>query len=209
MRELIVSQAQACWQEQIQKEAAIRANWNIRYGQRYLKDRTKPKKQPLQAPLKASLAMDPVPPSSKKVQLKPPETQWSQDQLPRPRSAQGHPPKEDRFRQARGATHKLADQRRPEDLDMKRVPSSTLKLLYQGISYDGQGRAQYFRERNQKTPMEKFQYPILSSWEYGWHVGPVMKNFRTPTYARVLPITKSFYTKNGIFHCPRRTDQVM
>ncbi|XP_069875035.1 protein SPMIP1 [Dipodomys merriami] len=205
MRDLLITQAQNCWQERIQKEAAIRANWRIHYGQQYLKDRTKAKRHTWQVPLNTSLPVDPVHPGCKKV----PETQRIQDQLPRPRSVQGHPPKGERFGQAREDTHKLAEQRKQEDFLMKPVPSSTLKLLYQGVSYDGQGRAQYFKERYQQTPMERFQYPILSSWEYGWHVGPVMKNFRTPTYARVHPISKSFYTTNGAFKFPRRTDQVM
>lgn len=54
---------------------------------------------------------------------------------------------------------------------MRQVPPSTLQLLFQGISHDGQGRALYLRERHRQKPEEKFQYPILSSWEYGWHVG--------------------------------------
>lgn len=39
--------------------------------------------------------------------------------------------------------------------------------------------------------------------------GDVMKNYRTPAHAKTHPITDSFYIKNGIFHIPRRSDDLM
>lgn len=54
---------------------------------------------------------------------------------------------------------------------MKPPTSATLKLLFQGISHDGQGRTLYLKERHQLIPEKKYKYPMVSSWEYGWHVG--------------------------------------
>lgn len=63
---------------------------------------------------------------------------------------------------------------------MRRAPPGTLKLLFQGISHDGQGRALYLRERHRQKPEEKFLYPVLSSWEYGWNIGKGHHPVATP-----------------------------
>ncbi|XP_012644786.1 uncharacterized protein LOC105884915 [Microcebus murinus] len=207
-REPLTSQNQACWQEHIQKEAAARVAWKINYGHKYLKEGTRPRKRLQQAPFRPALVAGPVPATSsfdhKEVQVGRPETRGVWNQLSGGVGVQGAPPKGDR-----GTTQGPAGQTRPEGLEMRQVPSSTLQLLFQGISHDGQGRALYLRERHRQKPEEKFRYPILSSWEYGWHVGDAVRHTKAPAYAKVQPITKAFYTKSGIFHFPRRTDQLM
>uniref|UniRef100_A0A8C5L2H9 Predicted gene 45521 n=1 Tax=Jaculus jaculus TaxID=51337 RepID=A0A8C5L2H9_JACJA len=194
MRDLFgTNQNQAYWAERLQKEAVARATWNLRYGHKYLKEGRAREQHP-RAPGRTALSVDPVSATgfsvSTGVQISQLETQGNQG---------------DRACQAKD----VAIQNKPEALDMRKPPRDTLKLLYQGISHDGQGRAQYLQERHQQSPREKFPYPILSSWEYGWHLGDIMKNYRTPAYARVQPISKVFYTKNSIFHIPRRKDQLM
>ncbi|XP_029324557.1 protein ATP6V1FNB [Mus caroli] len=92
---------------------------------------------------------------------------------------------------------------------MKPPAPATLKLLFEGISHDGQGRTLYLKERHQVIPEKKYKYPMVSSWAYGWHVGDFMKDYRTPAHAKTHPITKSFYVKNGIFSRPRRSDDIM
>lgn len=54
---------------------------------------------------------------------------------------------------------------------MRPVSPLTKAPLYQGFSHEGKGRQQYLRKRAQKGPEEKFDYPILSSWDYGWRLG--------------------------------------
>ena len=54
---------------------------------------------------------------------------------------------------------------------MKPPTPATRKLLFQGISHDGRGRTRYLKERHQVIPEKKYKYPMVSSWEYGWHVG--------------------------------------
>ncbi|XP_044611064.1 uncharacterized protein [Equus asinus] len=134
MKDLFLSQNQACWQEHIQKEAAARVAWKINYGHKYPKEGPIPGKRLQQAPLRSALGVGPMPVTSS--------------------------------------------------------PDSK-------------------EERHRQKPEEKYPYPILSSWEYGWHVGGAMEDTRAPTYARSQPITKTFYIKNTVFHIPRRTDQLM
>ncbi|XP_014439900.1 uncharacterized protein LOC106733974 [Tupaia chinensis] len=145
----------------------------------------------------------------KEVQIGQPETKRVLNQPSRGVGVQGSPAKGDRVWEARRAAQRPAGQTRPPGLAMRPVPPSTLQLLFQGLSHEGQGRTQYLRERHRQKPEEKFQYPVLSSWEYGWHVGDAMRDPKPPTYAKIQPITKVFYMESGIFHFPRRTDQLM
>ncbi|GIX78058.1 uncharacterized protein CDAR_385421 [Caerostris darwini] len=43
--------------------------------------------------------------------------------------------------------------------------------LYNGISHDGRGRAEYLKNRYQQDPEEKFHKKVCSNWEYGWNIG--------------------------------------
>ncbi|XP_040589412.1 protein ATP6V1FNB-like [Mesocricetus auratus] len=208
MRDLLINSSnQAFWEERIRKEVVTRATWNIRYGHKYPKEAPRTRKQPQQASSGSVLKAGPVPapgsPVRKEAQAVWPETRGVQDQLFKPGGVQG-----DRAKQARGAPGYPAAQGRPENLEMRQPTPSTLKLLFQGISHEGQGRTLYLKERNRLIPEKKYKYPILSSWEYGWHIGDA-KDFRTPAHAKTHPIANSFYTKNGIFHIPRRTDHLM
>ncbi|XP_038204611.1 protein ATP6V1FNB [Arvicola amphibius] len=208
MREMFNSPNQAAWGERIKKEMVARATWNIRYGHKYLKEGSRTRKQARQAPCGSVLKAGPVPatgsPVRKEIQVGWPETKRVQDQLFKAGGVQG-----DRVRQPRGSPRYSAAQGRPEDLEMRQPTPATLKLLFQGISHDGQGRTLYLKERNRLIPEKKYKYPMVSSWEYGWHVGDVMKDYDSPTHARSQSIAKSFYIKSSIFHIPRRTDDLM
>ncbi|KAK7119053.1 hypothetical protein R3I94_021034 [Phoxinus phoxinus] len=80
--------------------------------------------------------------------------------------------------------------------------------LYQGLSNEGKGRHLYLRKRAQKGPEEKFDYPILSSWDYGWRLGDYEIDCRTPASGRSGIVRSTFYTRNGIFNIPTGTDQL-
>uniref|UniRef100_A0AC11EBY1 Uncharacterized protein n=1 Tax=Ovis aries TaxID=9940 RepID=A0AC11EBY1_SHEEP len=179
MKDLLTSQKQACWQEHIRKETAARVAWNLSYGHKHLKEGALPRKQPQKAAFPSAFGA-------------------------RPSQATSSPDSKE-VPAGRLETRELQDQ-------LSRgvgVQGPAPKLLFQGISHDGQGRASYLRERYRQKPEEKFLYPIVSSWEYGWHMGEAMKDARPPTYARFQPITKKFYIKSNIFHVARRTDQLM
>lgn len=44
-------------------------------------------------------------------------------------------------------------------------------LTDQSVFLQGKGRRLYLQRRGQKRPEEKFDFPLLSSWEYGWRLG--------------------------------------
>lgn len=54
---------------------------------------------------------------------------------------------------------------------MRPVSPQSRETLYNGLSKEGKGRSQYLKRRTQKMPEERFDYPLLSSWEYGWRLG--------------------------------------
>lgn len=162
MKDLLTSQGQARWEERIRKEAVARATWKVNHGHKYPKERSLPGKRLQQALFHSPLGVGTLPATSS------PDRRTG---LPETKGVGAPPSRRVDIQEAQRATRGPAGQTKPESLEMKPVPSSTLQLLFQGISHDGQGRASYLRERNRQKPAEKFQYPILSSWEYGWHVG--------------------------------------
>lgn len=159
-------QSQACWQERIRRETAARVAWTVTYGHKYPKEGPVPRKRLQRAPLRPAASS--------------PETEGLRGQLSSGVGVRGPLPKEGRAWEAQRATGGLAAQTKPEGLEMRRAPPGTLKLLFQGISHDGQGRASYLRERHRQKPEEKFLYPVLSSWEYGWHIGKGHHHLATP-----------------------------
>ncbi|CAD7685053.1 unnamed protein product [Nyctereutes procyonoides] len=166
-------QSQACWQERIRRETAARVAWTVTYGHKYPKEGPVPRKRLQRAPLRPA-------PSS-------PETEGLRGQLSRGVGSRAGPGGPD---QAGGPRNEAGSPRHSE-------------AAFPGHLLDGQGRALYLRERHRQKPEEKFLYPVLSSWEYGWNIGDVMKDARAPTYARCQPIMKVFYIKSSVFHFPR------
>ncbi|OAF65260.1 hypothetical protein A3Q56_07030 [Intoshia linei] len=80
---------------------------------------------------------------------------------------------------------------------MKDVDSDTKSRLYDGISQDYKGRYDYLNRRNQINPKEKYNYPILSSWHYGWNLDEV-SNDKKSQHSSINIIQQTFYTRNGI-----------
>ncbi|ROI15567.1 hypothetical protein DPX16_2514 [Anabarilius grahami] len=91
---------------------------------------------------------------------------------------------------------------------MRPVSPQTRAALFQGFSHEGKGRHQYLRKRAQKGPEEKFDYPILSSWDYGWRLGDYAIDCKTPASGRSGIVRNTFYARNGIFNIPTATDQL-
>ncbi|XP_067287634.1 protein SPMIP1 [Pseudorasbora parva] len=91
---------------------------------------------------------------------------------------------------------------------MRPVTPQTKAALYQGISNEGKGRQLYLRKRAQIAPEEKFDYPILSSWDYGWRLGDFEIDCKTPASGRSGIVRSTFYARNGIFNIPTATDQL-
>ena len=85
--------------------------------------------------------------------------------------------------------------------EMRPVSKDTKKLLYKGFSALGEGRHAYLNERKGKIPEQKYDFPITSSWEYGWKISDIMKNasLKPAQFARGRIVQDTFYTRNGVF----------
>uniref|UniRef100_A0AAV2MLK1 Sperm microtubule inner protein 1 C-terminal domain-containing protein n=1 Tax=Knipowitschia caucasica TaxID=637954 RepID=A0AAV2MLK1_KNICA len=78
--------------------------------------------------------------------------------------------------------------------------------LYQDSSHQGRGRSLYLRRRGQMLPEQKFDFPLVSSWEYGWRLGDFTLDYKTPTRARSSVVKSTFYARNGVFNESSPTD---
>uniref|UniRef100_A0A3B4V6X3 Si:ch211-193l2.10 n=1 Tax=Seriola dumerili TaxID=41447 RepID=A0A3B4V6X3_SERDU len=85
---------------------------------------------------------------------------------------------------------------------MRPVSPQTRETLYQDSSHQGRGRSLYLHRRGQMRPEEKFDFPVLSSWEYGWRLGK-MEGLSAP---RLDVKQNTFYARNGVFSSPSATD---
>ncbi|GBN88479.1 hypothetical protein AVEN_90141-1 [Araneus ventricosus] len=88
---------------------------------------------------------------------------------------------------------------------MKPVPTDTKKILYKGVSQEGEGRKKYLKERYQEDPEDKYLSPVCSSWDYGWTFGQDHE-LRSPEYGNVQIMKTSFFRPNDPQLKPR--DQI-
>ncbi|XP_073325089.1 protein SPMIP1 [Pagrus major] len=190
MRSLLTTQSQNCYREQIQKEMLTRLAWKSRYAKLYpscYDPQNNSGTEPTQLP---HLPPDPravLPPVSK--------TPEKQSDLPPPPL----PPRP-----------LLLSVEGEGRLDvppvMRPVSPRTRHALYQDSSHHGKGRRLYLQRRGQMRPEEKFDFPLLSSWEYGWRLGDYTLDYRTPSRAKSSVVKDTFYTRNGVFSSPSATD---
>jgi len=82
--------------------------------------------------------------------------------------------------------------------DMKPVDDETFRRIYEGLSREGNGRYGYLKTRNSVGPEVKYQYPVVSSWEYGWRLGDVIKveDLKNPEFGRSRIVADTFYRNN-------------
>lgn len=80
-------------------------------------------------------------------------------------------------------------------VDMLPPDDATRRQLYNGTTKEGKGRYQYLRSRNVPGPDSKYRLPVLTSWEYGWNAGDVVKK---PEFGRTKLISDTFYCRNGV-----------
>ncbi|XP_032892505.1 protein ATP6V1FNB [Amblyraja radiata] len=176
MKNLIDSQSQKCWAELIDKESATRINWKEKYGDTF------------------SLIPDTAPKKVPKVFQLPARDVV----LPAIRSA----------RRQEGTRRVVAVQgpmSGPVE-EMRGVSPQIRGLLYDGFSKEQRGRHQYLRKRAATLPEDKYYYPVLSSWTYGWRQGDVVGELQLPAHGRLRIINNTFFRRNGIFHNQSVTD---
>ncbi|XP_042308808.1 protein ATP6V1FNB-like [Sceloporus undulatus] len=185
MRRLLTTQEQDGWRELVNKEAFCRVSWKVKYGSKY------PRQVPNYGISQKKSFLPAIRPPDDGGNSSPCEeitVQKNEGKKP--------PERED-------------DASLQEPLPEMRPPTAeTVQLLYQGFSHEGKGRQHYLKERKRKSPEEKFYYPILSSWDYGWRLGDAVKDIRTPIYGKSRIVKDTFYFKNGIFYHPSKTDKL-
>ena len=87
--------------------------------------------------------------------------------------------------------------------DMHPITKAEKDILFDGFSKDEKGRSKYLRMRKKFDPEEKYRYPQLSSWEYGWN----FKHITTPGKTQytnqngVVTIKHYFGLNNQIVPC--------
>ena len=98
----------------------------------------------------------------------------------------------------------FADKKEAKSLvEMKPADDKTKALLFDGFTKEERGRYQYLRARTAANPEDKYEYPLLSSWEYGWKLNDVAQTFKTPAHGRSKIVEESFYRRNGVFEFKR------
>lgn len=84
--------------------------------------------------------------------------------------------------------------------EMRAVDPATRKLLYEGFSKEGKGRYEYLQTRTiTKKPEEKYDYPHISQWEYGWRQDEQVE-LRPPKHGRSRVVRDTFYRTRGVLN---------
>ena len=84
-------------------------------------------------------------------------------------------------------------------VEMRPPTPNTRKHLYDGFTKEGKGRVHYLKERYTVIPEQKFIYPVVSSWEYGWKLDEALEDkIKKPTYGRTRTVADTFFSRNGI-----------
>ncbi|KAJ1109983.1 hypothetical protein NDU88_007339 [Pleurodeles waltl] len=183
MKDLLTTRNQNCWKELIAKEAFTRVSWKAKYGQQ--------ERQPLAIRRRRVVTNLPV------VTTKLPMIRAPSKEEEDKKEEEPAPP--ELVRRRGTLSH----------AEMRPATPHTRTLLYQGFSKEGKGRSMYLQRRNLESPEAKFQHPLLSSWEYGWRLGDVVKDARNPIHGRSAIVKDTFYVRNGIFHHPSTTDRML
>ncbi|XP_053723799.1 protein ATP6V1FNB [Synchiropus splendidus] len=172
MRGLLTTRSQNAYREQIKKETLTRLAWKDRYAELYPTccSRYRP---PKEAPVEPRTAT--LPPI-----VRPPEAQSD------------HPPA------AAPPTEEKMQLHVPPV--MRPASPTTRQSLFQDSSGQGKGRSRYLQRRNQLPPEEKFHFPLLSSWDYGWRLGDYTLAYRPPSCPRSSVVKNTFYSRNGVFN---------
>uniref|UniRef100_A0A3Q3M3K9 Si:ch211-193l2.10 n=1 Tax=Labrus bergylta TaxID=56723 RepID=A0A3Q3M3K9_9LABR len=85
-------------------------------------------------------------------------------------------------------------------------PGNTSAETTQLPHQPGKGRSLYLQRRGQIRPEERFDFPVLSSWEYGWRLGRMNTLTTKPLSNGLLLVKNTFYARNGVFNNKSATD---
>ncbi|KAM4721890.1 protein SPMIP1 [Rhinophrynus dorsalis] len=180
MRDLLTTRNQNCWKELIEKETLTRMHWKLKYKQEH------PQRH--------------VEATRRRRELSIPQAGTSF--LP-PINV----PKKPELKVLEESSNNQSDGQ--YEAEMRAATPLTSSILYDGFSKEGKGRSLYLKKRKQFSPEEKFPHPIVSSWDYGWRLGDVVKEFNVPIHGRSKIVRDTFYSKNGVISQPQYTDKLL
>lgn len=171
------TQRQNFWKESIHKEAMVRLAWQTQYSKEFARaggfGKTRAKK----------MSID-VKPVMKNLQEK---LDMKLNDLPAAET-------ETQVEIAKPASRPSVYLK-----EMRPASKRTVKLLYEGFSADGGGRYAYLEKRKTIIPENKYEFPITSSFEYGWKNKDAMRGIKPAQFSRSCTIKEEFYRPNGIF----------
>jgi hypothetical protein len=165
------TQAQNFWVESINKETALRFQWRLRYSKQFSDTNFHSKK--------TNKTMKFGNEVSRRLGFLEKTQQESKNEQ---------------------ATTKQTEKLVEVDLtlpDMRPPSSNTKTLLYTGISAHGEGRKAYLARRRLLRPDEKYDFPMMTSSNYGWKILEHADLKKSP-HARTGIIRDSFYRPSGV-----------
>lgn len=184
------TQRQNFWKEAIEKECSVRVSWMVR-NRGEVPYRSSKSSQEKRLAGRAMKVRGNIP--------KPPEPERS-IALPSIKSKQ-QPDAASSCDKKQSGHHQRSEKESVAD-EMRRVSPSIRKLLYKGFTKEGKGRYQYLQARTAKKPEQKYKRPLVSSWDYGWQLDDVVKDFHAPEHGRSRIVRDTFFRRNGILYEP-------
>lgn len=83
---------------------------------------------------------------------------------------------------------------------MKPVDPAVARIFYTASNKDG--RIRYLNERVKLIPENRYYFPEVSSWMYGWKMWNLSKTMPKTGFGRQHIIRDSFYRRRGVERDP-------
>lgn len=203
------TQQQNFWVESINKEAAVRFAWQMRYSKNFNKTggtvaatsqaTTKKKQEEISAATNAftsnlSAKIQQLEEEGKKLAQDKRDSSFNLSQRSSRRSS-SQPSR----RQGSAVIKTLTEGGGTILSDMRPASVNTKSLLYNGISAHGEGRYAYLKKRSHLPPETKYEFPVLSSNLHGWKIMEYTGSEpQHSPYGRTCIIRDTFYRNSGI-----------
>ncbi|KAL9642737.1 hypothetical protein ABK040_009814 [Willaertia magna] len=96
----------------------------------------------------------------------------------------------------------IKQQNEKEKQRKREEKSPEKRMLYEGVSKEGNGRAKYLKARREISPTKKSNFPVTSSNEIGWLVEKSFLEGKRPEDKSIAPkksiIKSTFYRRGGV-----------
>jgi len=84
--------------------------------------------------------------------------------------------------------------------EMRPPTPETKKMIYTGLSCEGNGRVAYLGKRKGLAPEKKFEYPLTSALEVGWDISEIAKtaDIKEVHYGKSRIVRDTFFAESGV-----------